>query len=96
MAQYKDLKGIVLIKLRYFDYVLLVVHGPPMNRTKKSSNEVGKSANLAVLSHDYFSIDKEKIRNIESILTIVGGKVVYATNDSQNLAPSLYQLSLHG
>jgi hypothetical protein len=51
---------------------------------------------LAVLSHDYFSIGKEKIRNIESILTIVGGKVVYATNDSQNLASSLYQLSLHG
>ena len=51
---------------------------------------------MAVLSHDYFSIDKEKIRNIESILTIVGGKVVYAINDFQNLAPNLYQLSLHG
>jgi hypothetical protein len=42
------------------------------------------------------SIDEEKIRNIESILTIVGGKVVYAINDFQNLAPILYQLSLHG
>ena len=36
------------------------------------------------------SIDEEKIRNIESILTIVGGKVVYAINDFQNLAPILY------
>ena len=67
-----------------------------MNRTKKGSIEVGKFADLAVLSHDYFSKDEENIRSIESILTIVGGKVVYATNDFQNLAPNLYQLSLHG
>jgi predicted amidohydrolase YtcJ len=54
---------------------------------KKGSIEVGKFADLSVLSDDYFSIDEEKIRNIQSILTIVGGKVVYATNDFQNLAP---------
>jgi len=54
---------------------------------KKGSIEVGKFADLAVLSDDYFSIDEEKIRNIQSILTIVGGKIVYATNDFQNLAP---------
>ena len=54
---------------------------------KKGSIEVGKFADLSVLSDDYFSIDEEKIRNIQSILTIVGGRVVYATNDFQNLAP---------
>jgi hypothetical protein len=54
---------------------------------KKGSIEVGKFADLVVLTDDYFSIDEEKIKNIQSVLTIVGGKVVYAINEFQNLAP---------
>jgi predicted amidohydrolase YtcJ len=54
---------------------------------KKGSIEVGKFADLVVLTDDYFSIDEEKIKNIQSVLTIVGGKIVYATNEFQNLAP---------
>lgn len=55
---------------------------------KKGSIEVGKFADLAVLSDDYFSeSDEEKIRNIQSVLTIVGGKIVYAMNDFKHLAP---------
>ena len=54
---------------------------------KKGSIEVGKFADLVVLTDDYFSIDEEKIKNIQSVLTIVGGKAVYATNEFQNLAP---------
>jgi hypothetical protein len=43
---------------------------------------------LVVLSDDYFSVsDEEKIRNIQSMLTIVGGKIVYAMNDFKHLAP---------
>lgn len=30
------------------------------------------------LTDDYFSIDEEKIKQIETVLTIVNGKVVYA------------------
>ena len=45
---------------------------------KKGSIVPGQLADLAVLSADYFSIPEEQIKGIESVLTIVGGKVVYA------------------
>jgi len=54
---------------------------------KKGSIEVGKFADLSVLSEDYFSINDEKIKDIESVLTIVGGQVVYAADDFKDLAP---------
>jgi predicted amidohydrolase YtcJ len=38
----------------------------------------GQFADFAVLSEDYFSVPEERIKNIESVLTVVGGKVVYA------------------
>jgi len=59
---------------------------------KKGSIEVGKFADLVVLTDDYFSIDEEKIKNIQSVLTIVGGKIVYATNEFQNLAPQPFSI----
>ncbi len=46
-------------------------------------------ADLVVLSDDYFSAPDEKIRDIESVLTIMGGKVVYGSGDYQDMAPSL-------
>ena len=45
---------------------------------KRGSLEVGKLADLAVLSDDYMTIPVEKIGGLESVLTMVGGKVVYA------------------
>jgi hypothetical protein len=42
---------------------------------------------LAVLSGDYFSIPEEEIKHLESVLTIVGGKIVYATDEFSKLAP---------
>ena len=39
------------------------------------------------LTDDYFSIDEEKIKQIETVLTIVNGKVVYANYDFQSFAP---------
>jgi predicted amidohydrolase YtcJ len=45
---------------------------------KRGSLEVGKYADLAVLSKDYLSVPVSDIHTIESVLTIVGGKVVYA------------------
>jgi hypothetical protein len=38
----------------------------------------GKYADLAVLSHDYLTVPEDQIRRIESVLTLVGGKVVHA------------------
>lgn len=48
---------------------------------KKGSIEIGKFADMTVLSDDFFSIDEEKIKTIESVLTIVGGKPVYGTKE---------------
>ncbi|WP_433778539.1 amidohydrolase [Flavobacterium anhuiense] len=46
----------------------------------------GKLADFAILSDDYFSTSEEKILNIESKLTVVNGKVVYADNDFRTFA----------
>jgi hypothetical protein len=48
---------------------------------------------LAVLSADYFSIPDEEIKQLESVLTIVGGKVVYATEEFSTLAPPALPVS---
>jgi predicted amidohydrolase YtcJ len=45
---------------------------------KRGSLEVGKLADLAVLSADYLTVPTEEIGRIESLLTVLGGKVVYA------------------
>ena len=44
----------------------------------RGSIEVGKLADLAVLSKDYMTIPVDQVGSIESLLTMVGGKVVYA------------------
>jgi len=54
---------------------------------KKGSIEVGKLADLAVLSADYFSVPEEQIKNIESVLTIVGGRVTYGADEFAGLSP---------
>ena len=43
--------------------------------------EVGKLADLAVLSDDYLTVPLDEIGNLESVLTLLGGKVVYAAGD---------------
>src|SRR6185436_641702 len=54
---------------------------------KKGALAPGQLADLTVLSADYFSIPEEEIKQLESVLTIVGGKVVYATDEFSRLAP---------
>ena len=44
----------------------------------RGSLEVGKLADLAVLSADYLDVPTEEISEIESLLTMVGGRVVHA------------------
>ena len=48
---------------------------------------------FAVLSDDYFSVSEAEIKNIESVLTVVGGKVVYGTKEYESLNPSLPAVS---
>ena len=45
------------------------------------SIEVGKLADLVVLNNDYLSVSEEEIKGISSVLTIVGGNVVYADEE---------------
>jgi predicted amidohydrolase YtcJ len=39
--------------------------------------EPGKLADLVVLNHDYFAVANEDLKKIRSVLTMLGGKVVY-------------------
>lgn len=49
----------------------------------------GQYADLAVLSADYFSIPEEDIKDLQSVLTMVGGKIVHASDDFGSLAPPI-------
>ncbi len=47
----------------------------------RGSLEVGKLADLAVLSDDYLTVPLDEVGNIESVLTLLGGDVVYAAGE---------------
>jgi hypothetical protein len=55
----------------------------------KGAIVAGQLADLAVLSADYFAVPDEEIKQLESVLTIVGGKPVYAAEEYADLAPPL-------
>ncbi len=55
--------------------------------TKRGIVATGQFADLVVLSDDYFSIPDEEIKSLESVLTILGGKPVYAVEEFQSLDP---------
>lgn len=54
---------------------------------KKGMIKAGQLADCVVLSADYFSIPEEEIKNLESILTLVDGQVVYAAKDFEKYGP---------
>ena len=60
---------------------------------RKGTLAVGSYADLAVLSDDYFSIEPDEIRGLESVLTMLGGRVVYGTGEFAALAPKLPPVS---
>jgi predicted amidohydrolase YtcJ len=53
----------------------------------KGRIEQGQHADLAVLSEDYFKVPEERIRSLVSVLTMVGGKIVYGSSVYSSLAP---------
>ena len=48
------------------------------DEARRGALEVGKLADLAVLSKDYLTVPVDEIGGIHSLLTLVGGRVVYA------------------
>jgi len=55
---------------------------------KRGSIERGKLADLAVLSKDYMTVPLDELESIESVLTMVGGKVVYGAGPFAQLENS--------
>jgi hypothetical protein len=52
---------------------------------KRGSLEAGKYADLAVLSKDYLTVPVDEVHTIESVLTMVGGKVVFTQGEFARL-----------
>jgi hypothetical protein len=48
------------------------------DENERGSLEPGKLADLAVLSEDYMTVPVDQVSGIESLLTMLGGKIVYA------------------
>jgi predicted amidohydrolase YtcJ len=49
----------------------------------RGSIEAGKSADVVVWSDDMYSIPADKIRELEAELTIVEGRIVHKSSDTQ-------------
>ncbi|WP_431241837.1 amidohydrolase [Flavobacterium sp. P21] len=60
-------------------------------QTKKGDIKVGMFADLTVLDRDYFTIEDEEIKKIESDLTIVDGKIVYANGDFSSFSLLIFR-----
>jgi predicted amidohydrolase YtcJ len=58
-----------------------------MDEDKVGSIEPGKYADLVVLSADYLTVPVDTIKDLVSLLTIVGGKPVYAAGDYKSVVP---------
>ncbi len=55
----------------------------------KGTLRPGQYADLAVLSADYMTVLAEEIRSLSSVLTVLGGKIVYAAGDFASFDPPL-------
>lgn len=55
----------------------------------KGTLENGMFADFAILSEDYFTIPVNEINTIKSVLTVVGGNVVFGDDEFKNLSPEL-------
>ena len=60
---------------------------------KKGRIAAGQLADIAVLSADYFSVPEEEIKEIEAVLTIMGGRIVHGSGEFGTLAPPLPPVS---
>lgn len=57
--------------------------------TVKGTLENGMFADFAILSDDYFTIPEKQINDLKSILTVVGGHVVYGAEEFSEMSPEI-------
>jgi predicted amidohydrolase YtcJ len=60
--------------------------------TVKGTLEDGMYADFAILSDDYFSIPEKQINDLSSVLTVVGGNIVFGDEEFRSLSPKLPQV----
>jgi predicted amidohydrolase YtcJ len=60
---------------------------------KKGSFIENQLADFAVLSKDYFQVAEQEIKDIYSVMTVVGGKIVHASDDFSSYNPALPAVS---
>nr|WP_236708121.1 amidohydrolase [Brevibacillus choshinensis] len=53
----------------------------------KGKIKAGQYADLSILSDNFFQVPEEEIKRIESVFTVVGGKIVYGSLEFQRLSP---------
>ncbi len=61
---------------------------------KKGTITVGKYADLAILSADYFAVPDDQISTIEAELTVAGGTIVYASDRYEGQQEPLPDISV--
>jgi predicted amidohydrolase YtcJ len=55
----------------------------------KGTLEPGRFADFAVLSEDFFEVDEEEIPDIEAVLTVLDGEIVYGADEFAGLTSAL-------
>lgn len=60
---------------------------------KKGSFIEGQFADFAVLAKDFFTIPDEEIKNLYSVMTVVGGEIVHASDEFNSYNPALPPVS---
>jgi predicted amidohydrolase YtcJ len=55
---------------------------------KKGTIAPGQLADFVALTEDYFSVPEDRIRDLESVLTVVGGSLVHATGEFTRHSPA--------
>jgi predicted amidohydrolase YtcJ len=56
---------------------------------RKGAIKVGQYADFIALSDDYFSVPESRIKELSSVLTVVGGKVVHGSDEFAGIAPPM-------
>jgi predicted amidohydrolase YtcJ len=56
---------------------------------KKGRLTPGLLADFVLLDEDYFRVEEDRIADLQSVLTVVGGKIVFASQEHKSLDPSL-------